>query len=168
MFLPAPPVINLSEKRGRNAPSLSFLEEALGGESPSSSFSEFSVRENPGADTTTAARQKRDGKKMTSDGVGEVNPNVTNILHVAVSRNDVTAIKKIMSHKKAKQLLTAQDELERVPLLLALTSSLPVTVESILKFYPKTGTDINAKDLNGNTVLHLAAMSSGGASRLSF
>lgn len=108
---------------------------------------------------TDTSKESMSRKKQVSSDNLDIIPGTSNALHVAVARNDVNTIKKLMSHKKVALMLTSTDELDRTPLLLALTSSLADSVEAVLKIYAKTGTDVNAKDSNGNTVLHLACMS---------
>ena len=69
---------------------------------------------------------------------------------------DLAAVKQLALGPNGKSLLLSLDELNKTPLLLAISLDNETIVVEILKAYVVQGIDINARDKDGNTCLHHA------------
>eukprot|EP01119_Soliformovum_irregulare_P016698 TRINITY_DN4874_c0_g1_i3.p1 TRINITY_DN4874_c0_g1~~TRINITY_DN4874_c0_g1_i3.p1 ORF type:complete len:1171 (-),score=313.30 TRINITY_DN4874_c0_g1_i3:15-3527(-) len=151
--VPPPPATDLLSQ----APTLSFFQDALtslvnplGPQTPPNS----TLRPNPPPRQPPVSVASINTALLSSKGDKTPSP-----LHVAVSRNNLGQVKKVMGMKNSRDFLLSKDELDRTPLLMALLAGHPDVIESLLKYSAKFGVDLNQKDENGNSVLHLAAMS---------
>lgn len=103
---------------------------------------------------------ERDDRYTTKDGLSRLivsNVKRENELHVVVKKGDLITLKALLSDKtKLRELLTGVDQMKRVPLVYAISLDRVEMVERILRCY--VNLDINAKDEDGNTILHRAVM----------
>jgi ankyrin repeat protein len=74
----------------------------------------------------------------------------------SVESDDIKQAKALLSGRHAKDYLVAQNDFKQTPLLLAMLEGKVAMVKLLLRAYATTNTDINQKDAEGNTALHLA------------
>eukprot|EP01112_Ceratiomyxa_fruticulosa_P004101 TRINITY_DN1445_c0_g1_i1.p1 TRINITY_DN1445_c0_g1~~TRINITY_DN1445_c0_g1_i1.p1 ORF type:complete len:727 (+),score=136.48 TRINITY_DN1445_c0_g1_i1:310-2490(+) len=81
-----------------------------------------------------------------------------NKLHQAVAAKDLTAVRaRLAQTKKAKTEICEYDNMEQTPLQVALRNGSVEIVRELLTFFRESKCDINMKDKNGYTALHVAA-----------